>query len=143
MNETPLFHVWTYNDVDRAFWARHLEDWVPTKIIDAHMHITDLALRLEPMTDEKRYQYWVTEVNDPTDAPTVDRCYGITFPDRDVSVLTFAFPDYDYDIDGANAYLQRECPPRGWHSLAVICPHWSAEKVEQQLAAPGVVGAKA
>ena len=29
MDEIKLHHVFTYRDMDRAFWAEHLEDWVP------------------------------------------------------------------------------------------------------------------
>ncbi len=51
-------------------------------------------------------------------------------------------PDLDWDIEASNAYLQRECTARGWHSLAVIPPQWTAEKVADQLSGPGVLGVK-
>ena len=38
MQPIPLYFVWQYNDVDRAFSRRHLEDWVPRRLIDAHTH---------------------------------------------------------------------------------------------------------
>ena len=28
MNPIPLHFLWHYNDVDRAFWAEHLEGWL-------------------------------------------------------------------------------------------------------------------
>jgi hypothetical protein len=51
-------------------------------------------------------------------------------------------PDLDFDLDGGNRYLQVECPPRGWHSLAVIRPQWTQDQVAALLDAPGVVGVK-
>jgi glutamate-1-semialdehyde 2,1-aminomutase len=51
-------------------------------------------------------------------------------------------PDLDFDLDGGNAYVQRECARRGWHSLTVIRPQWSQEKVAALLDAPGVIGVK-
>ena len=29
MQPVPLYYVWDYTDVDRAFWAEHLEGWLP------------------------------------------------------------------------------------------------------------------
>ena len=142
MNEVPLFHVWTYNDVDRAFWARHLEDWVPPKMIDAHMHICDPALRVEPMTETMRKSFWVHEVNEAHDAPTVDKCHALVYPDRQVNVIAFAYPSCEWDLDGANDYLAREMPPRGSHWLAVVTPHCSPEKVLDLLRQPGCIGIK-
>ena len=74
MNPTPLYFVWDYNDADRAFWAEHLEDWLPRRMFDAHTHIIDGRFRLEPMTDTMRRQYWVNEVLEPIDAATAERC---------------------------------------------------------------------
>ena len=48
MTSTPLHFHWHYTDVDRAFWAEHLEDWLPRRIIDAHTHVADPRLRLTP-----------------------------------------------------------------------------------------------
>ena len=63
MNPVHLHHVWEYNDVDRAFWAEHLAGWLPRRIIDAHTHLADAALRVTPMTEQKRRQHWVNEVS--------------------------------------------------------------------------------
>jgi uncharacterized protein len=142
MNPVPLHHVWHYTDVDRAFWAEHLEDWLPRRILDAHTHVADPRLRLEPMTDTMRRQYWVNEVFEPIDAATADRCHRRVFPGRDFSCVAFGVPDLSFDLDGGNAYLQEQCPPRGWHSLAVIRPQWSQDKIAGLLDAPGVIGVK-
>ncbi len=138
----PLYFVWEYTDLDRAFWAEHLEGWLPHRIFDAHTHIAQPAHRLVPMTDARRKQYWVNELFEPIDAPTAERCYQTVFPGRAFSCLAFGMPDLDFDLDSGNAYLQAECPRRGWLSLAVIRPDWSQEKVAALLEAPGVAGVK-
>lgn len=142
MSPTPLHFLWNYTDVDRAFWAEHLEDWLPSRMIDAHTHIADPRHRLSPMTETMRRQYWVNEVFEPIDAPTADHCHRTVFPGRDFNCVAFSVPDLDFDIDRGNRYLQDECPPRGWHSLAVIQPQWTQDKVAALLDAPGVVGVK-
>ena len=113
MTSTPLHFHWHYTDVDRAFWAEHLEEWLPRRIIDAHTHVADPRLRLTPMTDVMRRQYWVNEVFEPIDAPTADRCYSTVFPNREFRCVAMSVPDLGFDIDGGNRYLQVECP-KAW-----------------------------
>ncbi|MGA2866593.1 MAG: amidohydrolase family protein [Verrucomicrobiota bacterium] len=141
MNQ-PLYFVWNYTDVDRAFWDEHLEQWLPRRLIDAHLHVARAADRLAPMTEARRKQYWVNEVCEPIDAPTAERCCRTVFPNRELSCLAFGMPDLDFDLDAGNAYLEQECPKRGWHSLAVIQPQWSPDKIAALLRAPGVIGVK-
>lgn len=142
MADIPLYHVWNYTDVDCAFWAEHLEEWVPRRVLDAHTHIIDPRLRLLPMTEARRRQYWVNEVFEPIDAPTAEHCYGMVFPNREVKCVAFGIPDLDFDLDAGNAYVQQECQARGWHSLAVVRPQWPQEKIAAELARPGVLGVK-
>ena len=125
MNPTPLYFVWDYNDTDRAFWAEHLEPWLPSRIIDAHVHVTDPALRREPMTEAMRRQYWVNEVFECLDGPAAEHCYRTVFPGRETRCLAFGFPDLAFDLEGGNDYAQRECQRLGWLNLAVIRPQWS------------------
>jgi len=142
MNPTPLYHVWDFNDVDRAFWCEHFEDWLPARIIDAHTHVMDPRFRLAPMTEAMRRQYWVNEVFEPIDAPTADRCVRTVFPGRAVSCVAFGFPDLDFDLEGGNTWLAEQCVARGWHSLAVIRPQWSQATIARLLDQPGVIGLK-
>ncbi len=142
MEPIPLHHVWQYTDVDRAFWQRHLEDWVPPRVFDAHTHVQEPRFRLEEMTEQKRRQYWVNEVAEPIGAADAERCHEIVFPGRQVSCLAFGFPFLDFDIQASNASLQEECVKRGWYRLAVVAPHWPAEQVARELDMPNSLGVK-
>jgi hypothetical protein len=137
-----LHHVFDYTDVDRAFWAEHLEDWVPAGIIDAHIHVTNPDHRLRPETEEMRHQYWVNEVFAPLAADTADHCNATVFPGRDVTCLAFGTPSLVFDLDAGNEYARTQCLARGWHSLALLRPQWNAERVAQELDKPGVIGVK-
>ena len=95
MSTTNLHHVWNYTERDRRFWDEHLDDWLPEKIIDAHMHVTRPGARHEPLTEEKRRQYWVNEVNEPMGAETAERCVSTIYPDRDVSCVVKGSPSLD------------------------------------------------
>jgi glutamate-1-semialdehyde 2,1-aminomutase len=142
MKPIALHYVWNYEDTDREFWTRNLEDWLPPHIIDAHMHVSDRAFRLAPVTEEMRHQYWVNEVFEPLDFATADHCYSVVFPGRRTTCLAFGVPDLDFDLEAGNAYVQRGCRDRGWHCLAVTRPQWSAQQVSILLDQPGVVGVK-
>ena len=142
MDPVPLHHVWAYTDADRAFWKEHLEGWVPSRIIDAHTHVTNPSLRLEPKTEEMRRQYWVSEVNEPTDARTAERCLGIVWPGREFKLVAMGHPGLEYDINASNEYLRTECVKRGWHSLVMLLPEWTPERLAAELAKPGVIGVK-
>lgn len=142
MATLPLYHVWQYNDVDRAFWQEHLEPWLPAKIFDAHTHVNEPEFRVEAMTEEKRRQYWVNEVGEPIGADDAERCYRLVFPGREFSCLAFGHPTLEYDIERSNARLQDEAARRGWRTLAVVRPQWSADRIREELDGPTVVGVK-
>ncbi|MBN1853516.1 MAG: amidohydrolase family protein [Pirellulales bacterium] len=138
----PLHHVWQYTDVDRAFWDRHLDGWIPQRIFDIHTHINEPEYRLEPITDQKRRQYWVNEVSEPIGAADTERCQKIVYPNRQVSCLAFGHPSLDYDIDRSNARLGNECIRRAWYHLVVSKPDWSAERLTAELDMPKTLGVK-
>lgn len=142
MKPDPLYYLWEYNDVDRAFWAEHLEGWLPRRIIDAHTHVMDPRFRVMETTETMRRQYWVNELREPIDAASAERCHGAVFPKREVTCVAFGVPGLDFDIDGGNAWLQQECVKRGWQNLVVIRPQWSQDKLAQALDLPGVIGIK-
>ena len=142
MKPVPLHFVWEYTDVDRAFWEEHLEGWVPKRIIDAHVHMFPKSLQVEQMTQEKRRQIWVNEVTEPIDAPTLEHCIRTVFPGREVGCVAFGYPSFEFDIERSNDYVREEAGKRGWYSLALLRPEWSADRVEDELKKPGVIGVK-
>ncbi|MCL2624641.1 MAG: amidohydrolase [Planctomycetaceae bacterium] len=142
MNPKHLHYVWNYTDFDHGFWEKHLADWLPETIIDAHVHIAESALRRVPMTDEMRRQYWVSEVIEPIAAETLEECYRTVFPGKRVSCLAFGMPDLDYDIAASNEYVQKECSKRDWRGLSLLIPQWDQKKIESELSRPGIIGMK-
>jgi hypothetical protein len=142
MQPIPLHHVWQYTDVDRAFWDRHLADWVPNRVFDAHTHVNEPRFRTVERTEEMRRQYWVNEVSEPIGAADAQRCYETVFPGRQFSCLAFGHPSLDYDIEASNASLREESAPRGWSHLIVSRPEWTAGQLEQQLDSSGALGIK-
>ena len=104
--------------------------------------MTNPALRLVPMTETRRRAFWVSEVSEPIDAAATQRCLDIVFPRREVTLVAIGPPSLDFDLEASNQYLRTECAKRGWYSLALLRPQWSAEKLVRELAQPTVIGVK-
>jgi hypothetical protein len=142
-NTVPLYHIYTYTDVDRAFWAEHLEDWVPKRIIDAHVHFNDPKFQIETVTEEMLKASWVTEVcPGKSNAADTEVYTRTTFPNREVSLVAFGHIDFGWEIEGSNEDIRAEGIKRGWYSLMMVRPTWVAEQVDWWLSKPGVLGAK-
>lgn len=142
MSETKLHHVFDYTEVDRAFWEKHLEDWVPQRLIDAHIHIVDPSFRIETVTEEMRRSYWVMELDEMMSAETAEHCFKTVYPGREISCVGFGYPMLGWEIESANEYVWTELPERNWTALAMVRPTWRAEQVEWLLSHPGVIGVK-
>ncbi len=142
MKKDLLFHVFDYSDVDRAFWQEHLENWLPRRIIDGHVHFVDSRYRIETVTEELRRQYWVWEVNEMPTAQTAEWCVRTTFPGREVVCNAFGFPSLGWDIELSNEYVRTECLERNWYCCAIIRPTWASEQIDALLSRPGVIGVK-
>ncbi len=142
MQPIPLHHVWQYTDVDRAFWERHLEGWVPKRVFDAHTHVNEPQFRTVERTEEMRRQYWVNEVSEPIGAAGAQHCYETVFPNREFSCLVFGHPSLDFEIEASNASLRVESAQRGWPHLIVSRPEWTAGQLDEQLNSSGALGIK-
>lgn len=142
MTEIPIHHVYTYNDVDRAFWAEHLEDWVPKQLIDSHVHSADPCFKVETITEEMRRDYWVNELSHGEEAQSLQESYATVYPGREVSCVAFAVPNLSWEIEGSNEDLMGKAVERGWHTLAVVRPTWRAEQIAWWLDHPGCIGVK-
>jgi hypothetical protein len=142
MQPVTLNHVWHYTQVDQDFWDRNLEAWMPARVFDAHTHVNEPEFRRAQPSAAKRRQYWVNEVAEPIGAAAAQRCQQIVFPGREVSCLCFGMPELDYDVEASNRRLQADCLSRGWYTLAVTLPEWSADRLEVELSAARVLGAK-
>ncbi len=142
MEATPLYFVWEYTDVDRDFWAEHLADWLPDRIVDSHTHVNDSKFCLEETTEEMRKQYWVNEFDCAISAADADRCHKTLFPGKDMTCVAMGLPTLTFDIDASNADLRQQAAKYGWRSLVVTRPQWSAERIAEELDRPGVIGMK-
>ena len=142
MQNQKLYYVWDYNDVDRAFWQEHLEDFLPDNIVDAHTHVWYPELLLKPITESKRQQYWVNELTEPITPTQAKDCYNTVFSGKNVQCVAFGYVSLEWDIEETEKRLAAEIPALGWSRLAVVRPNVSADELEKILNVEGTIGVK-
>ena len=133
-----LFEV---KDVDRAFYERHLADWLPQRIIDAHTHVW-----LRHMYDEKfgvsRSALWPRMVALDNSVGDLLKTYELLLPNQTVTPVVFGMPERDIALAEVNSYAAGAALLRRLPSLLVSSPEWSAEELEQQVVTGGFLGLK-
>jgi predicted TIM-barrel fold metal-dependent hydrolase len=142
VEEIKLHDVFTYTAVDREFWAAHLEDWVPKRVYDSHIHIIDQSFQIETVSEEMKKSIWVQELQNMMSADVAEHCFKTVFPGRDVCCNGFGWPFLGWEIEGSNEYVWTHLPEKNWTALAMVRPTWVAEQVEWLLSHPGVIGVK-
>ena len=116
----------SYEEIDRIIWEEELDDFVPSKVFDAHCHLWreadagenpegDSALRLE--VDARRMREWNSTI----------------FPGRDLDFYFLGTPLVKSDVFGHNAFLLEESRKSGCLAAAIVTPQISGEQTLQWL----------
>ena len=119
MKPVRLNELWDYTDVDRAFWAEHLEDWLPKRIIDAHVHVTRADFRQPPTPEEEKEAqkpkpapYWPGQVSRRQDVDDLARCIRTVYPGRKVQCVMLSSASLGWDHEKMNEWLRAEALKR-------------------------------
>ncbi len=149
MEPVRLNELWDYTDVDRAFWAEHLEGWLPERIIDAHVHVTNTEFRMPPTPAEeaearkpKPAPYWPGQVSRRQDAADLERCVRTVYPGRQVQCVMLSTTSRQWDHERMNEWLRTEAVKRDWFSTVPLDPEATQEELAAWLDRPGVIGVK-
>ncbi|HUW30374.1 MAG TPA: amidohydrolase family protein [Planctomycetota bacterium] len=130
-------------DVDREFYARHLRDFLPHRIIDVHAHVWqgDRPSVSDPAT-AARVVSWPSRVAAANPIEDLSETYRLMLPDKLVTPLIFASPTLGSEVDGQNAYIE-QCRHRcSVPTLMLSLPEWPADVLESKIAAGGFIGIK-
>jgi len=122
-----------YRDVDREFYERHLRDFLPARLLDAHMHV-HRAEHVPPLTDELRARNWAGAVSHPeypVEAAEAD--YGKLFPESEVYRLQFGTIYREADFEACNDYNAEHADQKRVWALLVLDPAWSADELKERL----------
>jgi uncharacterized protein len=131
------------NEVDRAFYAARLRDFLPARIIDIHTHVWLKRFQAPPADGPTRIQTWPRRVAEEQSVEDLTATYRVLFPGKQVTPLLFANAvNPADDLDGGNAYAA-ECARRhAFPALLFAHPRWTAPALEERLQAGGFRGVK-
>lgn len=132
----PIAHT----RADQRFYQEMLEDFLPERLFDMHVHIWR-ERDVQPRDTTPLGWAGYVEKENPVDA--VKRDYETMLPGKAVKALAFGWVSPATDLDENNRYIGRivrENP--GWAGLAVTKPTWDADTLHAQVEDNGLVGMK-
>ena len=124
-----------YRRHDEEFWAEELDDWVPNRIYDCHMHMLDNAL----IAEDSKYKNLYPD----TDFETARQWHDLVLPGRESHFLMLGRPATGTDVAGHNEFMRREMqsdPLSRRNRLTT--PSDSLNEIERDVLEHGFVGLK-
>jgi len=92
------------NGVDRRFYEQELAPWLPSRILDCHVHV-GLGEGARPISPERYKAMWALEVGCHQSWRRMRETYRALFPEQEVSVLAFANVYNEIDTQRENEYI--------------------------------------
>lgn len=129
--------------VDRDFYAQHIRDWLPRRVIDIHTHVWRSAHMRKPDPGApSRSVSWPARVADENPVEHLTETYRRLLPDHAVTPLIFTnVADFD-QLDAANAYVSASAKAADVPALLFSHPSWSGKETVRRLRAGDFLGLK-
>jgi len=124
-----------YRQEDKNFWEEELEDWVPQRIYDCHMHLLENDL----IADDSKYK----NMYPSTDFETAKQWHNLVLPGRDSHFLMLGRPATGTDVNAHNTFMfdQMASDPLSRRNR-LATPGDSLEDIERDVKERGFVGLK-
>jgi len=129
-----------HGSVDAKIYEDELSLWLPSKIIDCHVHIS-LAKHCGPISPERLKTNWALEVGVELSWEGLRDNYQTLFPGRDVAALAFGGVFRETDIEANNDYVLGGLAKNQAWGLFVTRPEWSPDRIADAMA-KGFIGIK-
>ncbi len=132
----------TGRSVDARVYEEELNPWLPSRIIDFHIHLF-LPEHRRPISAARRAERWPLEVAQQHSYDDMLSNFRLLFPRQEVSALIFGHVCRETYLEQNNAYI-RDVAARGEGvagTLFTTRPEWEPERIEQAIA-DGFVGIK-
>lgn len=128
--------------VDRAFYQKHIRDFLPDRIIDIHTHVwLDKFINRNGRFPD-RMVAWPELVAKDNSVEELIKTYELMFPGKAVTPVIFSNLGPGDDFDAANGYVA-ECSKKfGFPALLFTMPGWSAAELEDRVMKGGFSGCK-
>ncbi|HJN17864.1 MAG TPA: amidohydrolase family protein [Armatimonadota bacterium] len=131
-----------YRDTDREYYLKHLDGWLPRRMLDVHMHV-HLDKHMPDLTQELIVKNWATSVSYPEySAEMADADYRKLFPDTEMSRLQFGTVYREADYEACNDYISATADHERIWPLCVIAPQSTGEQLKERLTKGRFLGVK-
>ncbi|MGQ9517984.1 MAG: amidohydrolase family protein [Anaerolineae bacterium] len=129
-------------DIDRQIWESELEDFVPSRIYDAHVHLFRAGFDLSPAPDSTGYRLAVRGFAEAGMA-VWQAWNAVLFPRREVHGSCMGFPFVQADLWDMNAYVVEEVQKdAGSAAVMLVRPGMKPAEVDAFVRTHGVIGLK-
>jgi len=129
-------------DYDKKVWEEELRDFLPDKIVDAHVHIWLEGMERQDEDPEVRRGMvgWTKIVAPDLSIEDLMHSYSQMFPGKDVKAVVMGWPSHD--LIKTNKYAIEAGKSRGFPAL--YCTNWDtpAEEIRWALTEGGFAGLK-
>jgi len=128
--------------VDHRIYQESLQDFLPSRIVDAHTHVWKAEHEQRRPESFSRVVSWPSRVAKDNSVEDLVEGYRLLFPGKSVTPLMFASV-YDADsIAAMNGYVS-ECAARTKYPALIFAhPTWTAKELEKRVKDGRFMGAK-
>ncbi|MBQ4629989.1 MAG: amidohydrolase family protein [Clostridia bacterium] len=121
------------NEYDVKVYNEEIKDFVPDKIIDAHVHVYKQDFRLRVSTK------WTAKVATECPYEDLNQTFADMFPGKKLKAVMMTMPNYD--LDKGNEYIE-ECIGKGATGLYCTRYNTTPAEIEDAILNKGFVGIK-
>ncbi len=128
-----------YNDYDKYVYETELRDFLPDKIMDAHIHVGDDSIRSKK-AQRSAGSSWTRLLSKEFSVADFVEASKVLFPHSESSALVFGFCTSEVDL--TNALVQRQNKDFGFPTLFRTYYEMTKEELEAGVKAGGFLGLK-
>ncbi len=125
-----LFEI---KDIDKAYYAEHIEPFVPERLVDMHAHVYTKKILGAVGTPKKRVVSWPSLVADEDPIEDLMETYELMFPGKQVVPCIFHIGQREDEIDEMNRYVGDCAARHRFPALLYTHPSWPAESLKKRL----------
>ncbi len=124
-----------YSAHDQQIWDEELQDFVPMRVFDAHMHLFDPQHLAPTAPESSRWTF--------TDVATAQAWAAKLYPGRETHFLYLGAPLPGLDVQAYNAWCQAQVQQHPQSRLnRLVTPACCVRDIERDVRSHGVVGLK-
>ncbi len=129
-------------EIDRGFYAEHLKEFLPRKIIDIHTHVFLKQAANHAVTSDRRLVSWTSLVAEENPVEDILETYRLMLPGKQVLPCVFPWIEPVEKIDELNAYTSSVARANRLPALLLAHPACPADTLERQLTGGRYCGVK-